>query len=473
MLAPAVAAGLVVAVSGGVGASVAEPGSPGTMAAPRLVLYEGFENAPPTTATFVQTIDDYPDSAAPTVPGYVGATGQTYDADPGWNGEFCDGLIVTAQDPTPHPDVPQAADCSGAGWSDSLDLAETLGLWAADPDYPYPGLVGRDPLTNHVVTAYTEGDPPPGVMVSTSVAATPGHFYSASIDVAQANCWTENPVDLSVAISDGSGAAAEVFAGPIAACDLPVHQLNGDNVGTFVGRQGVLIAGDDLTLAVRNELGGGGGNDNAIDNLALIDITPQLDVTIAPPPSGDAYPAGSAARLTFTVTNTYLAGFPAVPSGPKPGFSFSASLPARLVAAADPRASTDCDSAAVNAAGPTVSVTASLLGTDVACTVSLDVTSSTSGTYVLDPAAVTTFGVLAPSAASVTFAAVPAPPAPPAGGGGSRTGTPGGLAATGSDPAAAVFAATLIALAGMATLALRGGSGRREMRRSPSEPRLR
>ncbi|MGO7983993.1 hypothetical protein ACC691_39830, partial [Rhizobium johnstonii] len=72
-----------------VGASaptLAAPGSPGVMGAPRLVFYEGFENdVPAATPDFVQTISDYDDGVNAPVAGYRGVLGEAYASDPAWN----------------------------------------------------------------------------------------------------------------------------------------------------------------------------------------------------------------------------------------------------------------------------------------------------------------------------------------------------------------------------------------------------
>jgi hypothetical protein len=387
----------------------AAPGTPGVMARPTVVLYEGFENSGPATATFVQTISDYV-SAAGTAPGYVGVQGETYAADPQWNGQFCNGLIVSQSDVATIPAIDQTADCSTSGWNSSRNLAETLGLWAEDPDYPYPLLPVPDPLTNNAVTAYTEGDSPPGLMASTVVAATTGHYYSASVDLAQANCWATNPVDLSLTLDDGTGSIA-VFPGPIASCETPVHTLNGDNVGTFVGTNALLATATSVQVSLRNEIGGGGGDDNAFDNLAVIDTTPQLDAAIAPGPRpGGAYESESSARLTLAVTNTHLAGFPSVPSGSKAGWSFTLALPAGLRIADTSNAQTDCANGALTASGTTVIGNGDLGPLDVMCTLAFDVT-STSGSYAIDPAGFTLVGLLPPAPATVSFAGAELPPA--------------------------------------------------------------
>lgn len=420
------------------------------MAAPTLLLYEGFENdVPPASANFVQTISEYDNGVDAPVPGYVGRGGQIYSADSAWNGRFCNGLIISGNDPGTVPVASQAADCLQAGWNQSKQLAETLGLWRADQDYPYPALPGTDPDANHAVTAYTQGDSPPGVMASTTAAATAGHYYTASIDVAQANCWATNPVDISILLSDAVSPPVSVFPGPISACTLPVHQIQGDNVGTFVGLGTLLAKASTVSVSVVNNLGGGGGDDNAFDNVAIIDTTPQLRASIAASPDGLAYPAGQPVRLTLSVTNTHLAGAPALTSGAKPGWSLDLSLPEGLILAPEPRATTDCANATVSTARTTIRAGGDLRAADIACTLAVDVTSTTGGAYTIDPADYSLVGLLSPSPVSTTFrqSASPTPAGPP-----SPADTGAELADSGTNQIPAIACASLLLALGMGLL---------------------
>lgn len=427
------------------------------MAAPTVVLYEGFEGpVPPATPEFVQTIADYDDGVAPPVPGYVGRNGELYRADPAWNGQFCNGLIVAGDDLSTLPTASQAADCQQSGWNQSRGLAETLGAWASDPEYPYPAVPRPEPGANHAVSSYTQGDSPAGVMAATVVPVTVGHYYTATIDVAQANCWTTNPVDLAVQLDDGASPPVAAFPGPIAACDLPVHQINGNNVGTFRGFTSLLAQSPSVEVALLNNLGGGGGDDNAFDNLALIDTTPQLDAAIAAPPSGDSYASDQPARFLLTVTNTHLAGSPAVPSGAKPEWSFDLALPAGLVPAENPAIETDCPNGELDVTSAGIVGRGSLGPTDVSCSLALDLVSS-GGEYVLDPAAYELTGLLEPAATSARFAFAPETPEPSPGSGPV-------LADSGSDPLPVLLTGVLTVVLGGVLIQLSVAARRRRTR---------
>lgn len=427
------------------------------MAAPTVILYEGFESpVPPATPEFVQTIADYDDGVAPPVPGYVGTSGERYRADPAWNGQFCNGLIVAGDDVSTVPTASQASDCLQTGWNQSRGLAETLGSWASDPDYPYPAVPRPEPGANHAVTSYTQGQSPAGVMAATLVAVTIGHYYTATVDVAQASCWATNPVDLALRLDDGVSAPVAAFPGPIAACDLPVHQIDGNNVGTFRGSTSLLAQSTSIEVALLNNLGGGGGDDNAFDNLALIDTTPQLDAVIAAPPSGDSYASDQPAQLVLTVTNTHLAGSPTVPSGAKPEWSFDLALPAGLVPAENPAVETDCPNGELDVTSASIVGRGSLGPTDVSCSLALDLVSS-GGEYVLDPAAYELTGLLAPAATSARFTFAPGTPEP------SPSSGPV-LADSGADPLPALLAGVLTALLGAVLIRLSATASRRRAR---------
>ncbi|PRB17195.1 hypothetical protein CQ042_05125 [Microbacterium sp. MYb62] len=462
---------IVVVVIVGASPASAAPGTPGVMGSPAVVLYEGFDApTPPATADFVQTIADYDDGVAAPVPGYVGRNGQQYRADPAWNGQFCNGLIVSRDDVDTVPVASQAVACQQSGWNQSRDLAETLGLWAADPDYPYPAVPRPAPTANRAVSSYTQGDSPAGVMAATTVPVIVGHYYTATVDVAQANCWATNPVDLSLQLDDGVSPPVVPFPGPISACALPVHQINGDNVGTFSGVTSLLARSATLELSLRNNLGGGGGDDNAFDNLALIDTTPQLDAVIAPPPDGASYAAGQTARLVFTVTNTHFAGAPTVPSGPKPGWNFALPLPPGLRAAERPNVETDCLGGTIGATASVVAGSGNLDGDDASCSLALDLASS-GGEYTLDPAAYALTGLLTPAPTTVSFAAIPTPFAPPTP---ASTPTPtggGSLAASGAEPLPWMLAGALsLALGAALILSSLDGGRYRSAKRRRTEP---
>jgi uncharacterized repeat protein (TIGR01451 family) len=123
---------------------------------------------------------------------------------------------------------------------------------------------------------------------------------------------------------------------------------------------------------VENANGSGQGNDAAFDDLTLWDATPSLDKSFSP----TTIPVGGVSTMTITVTNTSdLAA--------KDGWSFTDAFPAGLSVADPANASTTCASPtyAPVAGSTSISITANLDAGETFCTISVDVTASTNGTF--------------------------------------------------------------------------------------------
>ncbi|MFJ8042977.1 choice-of-anchor P family protein [Kitasatospora sp. NPDC096147] len=363
----ALAAGSLAAVAP---AAANAPGSPGTPSAPVTVFTEGFENGQGAPVT---TLTDY--TGAP-------PTGEQYTADPAWL-TACNGLIVSAQAPgSPPPGV-----YCGSFWAANKQMAAALGTWA-----------GGDAATNHSLTAYTAGDPGAGRTQLETVQPIPlgaqNRFLTFSVDAAAQNCFASHPL-LAFYLLDG-GTPRAAFSSPIDPCQNPGQVIGGTAVGTYASNGSVLFSGDSAGIRLVNEQASGGGNDGAVDNIRLLDATPQLDQAFAPA----QLPVGAPTTLTFTVTNTSeLAA--------KKGWSFTAQLPAGLVL--DPAGpTTDCgpDATAVNAGPGTVAVHGDLAAGQTSCTATVRLTSLTGGTYqVCAPAVTARIGLDPPGCTSVTFTA--------------------------------------------------------------------
>ncbi|MFJ2535074.1 DUF7507 domain-containing protein [Microbacterium maritypicum] len=146
---------------------------------------------------------------------------------------------------------------------------------------------------------------------------------------------------------------------------------------------------------MRNEQAQTNGNDGAIDNIRVLDVTPQLDKVFSPAIA----PTGGTSTLTFTITNT-------TELAAKNGWSFTDSLPAGLTIA-NPAASTTCTDGAVTApaGGTSIAVTGDLDAGQASCTVTVNVTSPVPGTFTNGPDNVTQTGLNPPGETSVTFQA--------------------------------------------------------------------
>ncbi|WP_405579208.1 choice-of-anchor P family protein [Streptomyces sp. NBC_01190] len=355
----------------GVGPAAANaPGHPGTPSAPRTVFTEGFENGEGAAVT--------------PLPDYTGAApqGQTYAADPAWL-TSCNGLLVSQQAPA---SPPAGVNCGGF-WAANKQMAAALGTWA-----------GGDAATNHSLTAYTSGNPGAGRTELETVRPIPlsaaNRFLAFSVDAAAQNCFTNHPL-LAFYLLDG-GAARAAFSSPIDPCQNPGQVIGGTSVGTYASNGSVLFSGDSAGIRLVNEQASGNGNDGAIDNVRLLDATPQLDQAFAPA----RLPVGAPTTLTFTITNTSeLAA--------KNGWSFTAQLPAGLRLDGG-SAATSCGSgtATADAANGTVTVHGDLAAGQQDCTATVQLTSITGGTYQVCGSAITdAVGVDLPGCASVTFTA--------------------------------------------------------------------
>ncbi|MYS23647.1 hypothetical protein GA0115240_154739 [Streptomyces sp. DvalAA-14] len=346
------------------------PGSPGIPSAPTTVFTEGFENGEGAAVT--------------PLPDYTGGAplAETYSADPAWL-TSCNGLLVSEQAPAT---APAGANCGGF-WAANKQMAAALGTWA-----------GGDAATNHSLTAYTQGDPGAGrteLQTVTPIPLSADHrFLTFSVDAAAQNCFTTHPL-LAFYLLDG-GTARAAFSSPIDPCQHPGQVISGTSVGTYASNGSVLFSGDSAGIRLVNEQASGNGNDGAIDNVRLLDATPQLDQGFAPA----QLPVGAPSTLTFTVTNTSeLAA--------KDGWSFTARLPAGLRLDGD-SAATTCGSgtAAADAADGSVTVHGDLAAGQQDCTATVRLTSTTGGTYQVCGSAITDpVGVDLPGCASVTFTA--------------------------------------------------------------------
>jgi hypothetical protein len=302
---------------------------------------------------------------------YAAPAGPRYSADPAWL-TSCNGLIASER----HAPVdPTGGGCNGR-WPDVQRLAGALG----------------EPATNHALTAHTESDPGPGKVQFETVApvalSRPGRFLTWSVDAAAQNCGASHAM-LAVLLLDGRAAVADRTA-PIDPCGGAV---DGSHAGTYRGDRPVLFPGAQLGMRLVNLQGSGVGNDAAVDNIRVLDVTPQLEPAFRPAEVA----VGATATLAYTVTNT-------ADLGAKDGWSFFGRLPAGVTVAG--QASTDCTAANVTAVpGATaVSAEASLAVGQVSCAVTVPVTASAAGTYTTCAADIAPMaGLNPPGCASVRF----------------------------------------------------------------------
>ncbi|MFC8596897.1 GEVED domain-containing protein [Isoptericola sp. NPDC057191] len=364
--------------------AAAVPGNPGVPGDPEVLYTEDFENAP--NGSNVLLTD------------YTGAQGTSYTAAAFWaNRANCNGFIVDWGSPR------DAADCT--------DVSNAASVYDAMLAIPHAlgQLRGVDPQTNGAAASYT-ADGATGAQIQFQTAtpvALPvaNRFVTFSVDAGAMNCNVSAPL-LRFYFLDAANTETAVSSSPINVCTDPrgetltgVPTPGGTSrtvrVGTFAANGSTLVTGDSLGIRLRNQNSAANGNDGAYDNIQVLDVSPQLDKEFSP----TSAVVGGRSTLTFTVTNTSeLAG--------KDGWEFTDNLPAGLEVARPPSVETDCDAdVAATGGGTTVAVTNGVLAAgETSCTISVDVTSRTAGTYTNGPSDVEpTTGLDLPAETSVTF----------------------------------------------------------------------
>ncbi|GAB1819495.1 choice-of-anchor P family protein [Herbidospora sp. RD11066] len=310
---------------------------------PQVVFSEEFENGQGTAPIMVT---DYTGPAPHAM---------TYTADPAWL-TSCNGLIASRLNPAVAP--PLAQQC-GAWWPTVRELAAALGQWADGSQ-----------ATNHAVTAFTHTPPgAPKVQLETEHPVPIGsgsRFVTFSVDAAAVNCNVAHPL-IAFYLLDGAN-AIPTFSQPIDTCAAPGAVINGISVGTYTSDAPVLFAGSQLGIRLVNTQPGTNGNDGAIDNVRVLDVTPQVGVAFTP----NSPAVGQNATLTFTVTNTSELR-------EKNGWSFKAALPDGLTPAG--AATSDCDQPAVSVVNGVVSAGGGIGDGVETCTITVPVKAATIGGY--------------------------------------------------------------------------------------------
>jgi uncharacterized repeat protein (TIGR01451 family) len=242
-----------------------------------------------------------------------------------------------------------------------------------------------------------------------SLPSASGRFITFSVDAAATACSLQPPL-LRFYLRTAGGQEVPISSSAINPCADPgtqsttvpiVQSGQSFNYDVFYGRYAangsVLLTGTpSFGIVLRNESNTAGeGNDGAIDDIRVLDATPQLDKSFSPA----IVPTGGSSTLTFTITNTSdLAA--------KNGWSLTDALPSGLSVAAAPNIVTTCPSGVVTAASgsTSVAVTGNLAAGMASCTASVSVTSDTAGAaYTNGPDNVTTVGLNPPGPATVDF----------------------------------------------------------------------
>lgn len=360
-------------LAGAASASANAPGHPGTPSAPVNLYTEGFENG----------VDGQP----VLLTDYIGAAplSGTYTADPGWvTPAGCNGYILSEQAPATEPSY---VNCGVQYyWTQALAFGEALGTWSGD-----------DPSTNHALVDYTSNNPGAGIVLQTNTPIplpTVNRFLIVRADAAAQNCGSSHP-QFVFSVLDGTTASA-AFSSPIDPCADPGAVIQGTSVGTYTGDRAVLFGGTAAGIQLVNGNGGGSGNDSAVDNIQLLDATPQLDLSA----TAGSVPVGASADLTFTVTNTS-------DLDAKDGWSFTANLPAGLTQFGNATTTTCASGTASNGStAGAIDVAGDLSAGQASCTVTVHVTSLFGGTYRLCAGQISdSVGIDPPGCTALTFTA--------------------------------------------------------------------
>src|SRR5215471_9917193 len=334
--------------------ALAAPGTPGVPGPPIPVFVENFENAVGISPVILTS--------------FVGATGQTYTADPAWL-QNCNGVIVTFSNP--NTALAQSGCTGNTAAQNQIAFASVRQMaWALG------SFEGVAPTTNHAVTAYTDGaNPGPNKVQFATVQPIPlsftGRFLSFSVNTAATNCNVQpNHAMYEFYLVNGA-TLLPTFTTPIDPCTSPTtitapaigaNAAKSYNVGTFYSNKPVLFTGSSVGIQMVNAQGSGLGNDAAFDNVRLVDVTPQLDKAFSPPN------ASGVSTMTFTITNTSELEA-------KSGWSFTDALPAGLALASPTGAFTNCSAGTVTGAagGTTISGAGSLNAGQAFCTITVNV----------------------------------------------------------------------------------------------------
>ncbi len=354
----ALAAVAVLAIAGPASAA------PGVPAPPTVVFEENFENVADTTMAEFLTAYTGPAPLA-----------MTYTADPAWvSGPACNGLIGSFN--------------SGAGATGCA--AGTYNTFVRPIYLALGGGAGVGEDNQGMSDVTVSGFPAPSTPAATLQTAAPiplpstNRFINFSLDVGVVTCGGAHPL-LRFFLLDGvteipaTQTAVDPCTDPRGA---PVASVR---VGSYPSDTSILVSSGAIGLKLTNDQTSGSGNDYAIDNVRMLDASPQLDKAFGAAQAT----VGDRVRLTFTITNT-------TDLAQKPGWSFTDTLPAGMSVAAGPNVATTCTNGAVSPAGQTITVVGDLDTGQASCTASVDVVLTRAGNLSNGAANVKTTGLNPP-----------------------------------------------------------------------------
>ncbi len=357
--------GVAVALAAVAVLAIAGPASaaPGVPAPPTVVFEENFENVDdPVLAQFLNT--------------YTGPAplAMTYTADSTWiDAPLCNGTIASWNS------TPNATCASGTFNSFVRPIVLGLGGGAG---------VGEDNQAMGDVTAGVGSAATPAATMQT-VGQIPlpstNRFITFSVDVGVVSCSAPDDPLLRWFLLDGPSEIPATNAAVNPCTDPRGAAVGSVRVGTYPSDSSILVSASQIGLKLTNDQTGGSGNDYAIDNVRMLDASPQLDKAFGAAQAT----VGDRVRLTFTITNT-------TDLAQKPGWSFTDTLPAGMSVAAGPNVATTCTNGAVSPAGQTITVVGDLDTGQASCTASVDVVLTRAGNLSNGAANVKTTGLNPP-----------------------------------------------------------------------------
>ena len=355
--------------------SAAAPGNPGVPSPPAVVFTEGFENV--ANPALGQPLAGYTGPAP---------TSMTYTAHPDWlSGPACNGIIGSFNSTT------GSTGCSASVYNNYI-RAIARGMGAV-----LGGGNDNQVMGDVTVSGFPAAPTPAATLQTVSPIPLPSgsRFITFSVDVGVVSCNAGHP-RLRFFLLDGA-TTVPVTNAAIDPCTAPGGTtVAGVRVGSYATDRALLLSGGAVGFKLTNDQTSGSGNDYAIDNVRILDATPQLDKEFVDDVAG----IGSPTQLRFTVTNTS-------DLAEKAGWSFTDDLPPGMRIADPANATTNCDNGVVDAVagGSSIAVTGDLGTGDTACTITLDVTADGAGTYSNGPGNISQIdGLNPPGTDSVEFA---------------------------------------------------------------------
>lgn len=335
------------------------------------------------------------------MPSYVGADAakrSQYTAAAYWlTTSQCNGLVLDSTNPAP--------TCNARGEAFVQRMALSMGTFH-----------GRSsPEKETVLSAFTQdfAGPKGAIQFQTTKAIDfpVGRFVTFGVD--SINYFPEDesfrsnreclaPAKLLFSLVDSSNVEQSLNAEALDSCTGNFSQQQWGRVKSIAATNPIITTVGNARLRMRNDTTATDGNDAAVDNFLLQDVTPELykEFLNGPLPN-NAYGVNKTARLRFTVVNRtdYLQ---------KRGWGFTDTLPPGLVIVSPGLFTQTCGGSVVAVPGTnTISVTNGILAAgreNAACTIEVNVTAAQTGTYVNGADRLSNVvGLDAPVDARVTF----------------------------------------------------------------------